>query len=204
MSEKNEALQYVKDIKSALLDKDSFFPYNYNALIVWGIIGSIMTFVMPGLIKSSILYGTIFSVVMMSIGFMTEGMLIKKVNADYDIESCTKKQKFISKMYFFLTLFAVTLSALFAKYDLIIPLFALWLFLCGFGDYAVGYILNIRIFSIVSNMSMGTSVLLVVAMLFSADLSNMTSLLFYISEFASFLLLGIAPVVIAMKLKGEK
>ena len=53
-------------------------------------------------------------------------------------------------------------------------------------------------------MSMGTSVLLVVAMLFSADLSNMTSPLFYISEFASFLLLGMAPVVIAMKLKGEK
>ena len=204
MSEKNEALEHLKAIKSVLIDKDSFFPYNYNALIVWGVIGTVMTFVMPTLIKSSLLYGTLFSLVMMTLGFMVEGFLIKKVNADYDIESCTNKQKFISKTYTFLTLFAVVLSALLAKYDLIIPLFALWLFLCGMGDFAVGYVLNIRIFSLVSYLSIGTSILLLIGALFATDLSNLSSTYFYISEALSFLLLGIAPMIIGKKLKEAK
>ena len=46
MSEKDEALKHLSEIKSALIDKDSFFPYNYNALIVWGVIGMILTIFM--------------------------------------------------------------------------------------------------------------------------------------------------------------
>ncbi len=63
MREKEEALQHLSEIKSVLVDKDAFFPYNYNALIVWGVIGMIMTLFIGVLYKESILYGTLFSII---------------------------------------------------------------------------------------------------------------------------------------------
>jgi len=36
MSEKEEALQQISEIKSHLIDKQSFFPYNYNACYIMG------------------------------------------------------------------------------------------------------------------------------------------------------------------------
>jgi len=204
MSEKDEALQHLSEIKSVLVDKDSFFPYNYNALVVWGIIGAIMTLVMPILMKYSVLQGTIFSIVVMGIGFMIESFLTKKVNEDYNIDNCTKKQKFIASTYTMLTFFAIALSALLAKFSLIIPIFALWLFLCGMGNYAVGYVLNIKMFTLVSFLSTSVAVLLLTVAYFIDDLSSIQSMFFYISEGVSFLLLGVAPILIARKLKEEQ
>jgi len=60
MSEKDKALQHLSEIKSVLVDQDSFFPYNYNTLVMWGVIGMLMTLFMGVLLKSSLLYGTLF------------------------------------------------------------------------------------------------------------------------------------------------
>ncbi len=201
MSEKEEALQHLHAIKSALIDKDSFFPYNYNALIVWGVIASVMTFVMPPLMKASVVQGTLFSVLLMGIGFVIEAFLTKKVNDDYDIESCTKKQRFISVTFAILTLFAVTMSALLAKYDLIIPLFMLWMFLCGFGHFVVGYVLNIRLFSLTGYLSIFSAIVLLSFAFFVEDLGSLSSGFYYLCQGASFAILGVVPVLMAFRLK---
>ena len=93
------------------------------------------------LLKSSILYGTVFSFVMMTSGFVIEGFLTKKVNKNYDIENCTKKQKFIGTLFTIITFFAISLAALLAKYELIMPAYIIWIFLCGVGYFAIGFII---------------------------------------------------------------
>ncbi len=203
MSEKEEALQHLSEIKSALVDKDSFFPYNYNALVVWGVIGMVMPIVMPGLLKSSVLQGTIFSILLMSVGFVVEGFLTKRVNKDYDIESCTKKQHFIAMTYTIMTLFAIALSALLAKYHLIIPVFAIWMFVCGVGDFAVGFVLNIKLFTHASYIMIGMSLLILILAYFIEDLGDLESAFFFFAQGMTFATLGVLPIMIARKLQKE-
>ena len=203
MSEREEALQHLSAIKSALVDKDSFFPYNYNALVVWGVIGMIMTMLMPGLLKSSVLQGTIFSLVLMSVGFVVEGFLTKRVNRDYDIENCTKKQHFIAVTYTIMTVFAIVFSALLAKYDLIIPVFAIWMFVCGVGDFAVGFVLNIKLFTYASYIMIGMSLLILIFSFFMENLGDLESTFFYFAQGMTFATLGLVPIMIARKLQKD-
>jgi len=203
MSEKDEALQHLSAIKSVLVDKDAFFPYNYNALIVWGVIGIVMTLFMGMLLKYSILTGTVFSLVMMSVGFIIEGFLVKQVNQKYDIDDCTKRQKFITTMFTILTLFAISLSALLAKYDLIPLSYLVWLFCCAVGYYSIGFVLNLSIFTKSAFVKVGASVLLLIVSYFVSDLSSLNSSFFYLVQGVTFLLLGVLPIVIGRKLKEE-
>jgi len=203
MSEKEEALAHLSEIKSALVDKDSFFPYNYNALMIWGVIGMIMTLFMPALLKASVFEGTIFSLIMMAVGFVIEGFLTKKVNENYDIDTCTRKQRFIVTMYTIMTLFAITISALLVKYDLIVPLFAVWLFVCGVGDFSVGYVLNIKLFTYASFIMIGMSFVILGLSFFLGDLGSLNSTLFYFSQGVTFATLGVLPIMIARELKRQ-
>ena len=203
MSEKEEALQHLSDIKSVLVDKDSFFPYNYNALIVWGVIAMIMSLFMGAIFKTSLVYGTLFSFAVIAAGFIIEKFLVKKVNDTYDLEDCTKKQKFIFIMFCMLTFFAIVLSVLLAKYNLIIPAYTVWIFLIGVGDFALGFILNIKIFTLVSYIKIGVAILIVVATLFIDDLGSLDSMFFFFVQGVTFTLLGVLPILIARKLKKE-
>ncbi len=203
MSEKDEALQHLSAIKSALVDKDTFFPYNYNAFIVWGVIGMIMTLFMGMILKNSILAGALFSLVMMSIGFVVEGKLTKMTNSDYDIESCTKKQRFIAGMFTFLTLFATLFCALLAKYDLIIPAYIVWIFVIGIGDFAVGFVLNQSIFTKTAFLDIFAAMALSVGAFFMNDLGNIDSPFFYFIQAVTFFLLGIMPILVALKMKRK-
>ena len=203
MSEKEEALQYLSAIKSVLVDKDSFFPYNYNALILWGIIGIIMTLFIGVIYKDSVLYGTVFSIILIVIGLVVEGFLTKKINADYDIDDCTKRQKFIAVLLTSLTLFAIAMSALLAKFDLIIPIYILWIFLMGAGHYSIGFVLNIKLFTFSAYLKMTVSTLLMVGVYFIDDLGDIDSAFFYFVQGISFALLGVVPIMIGRKLKKE-
>jgi len=203
MSEKDEALQHLSEIKSVLVDKDAFFPYNYNALIVWGVIGMIMTLFMGMLLKSSILTGTVFSLVMMSVGFVIEGFLVKQVNQKYDIDDCTKRQRFISTMFTMLTIFSIALSALLAKYDLIVLAYLVWLFACAIGYFSIGFVLNLSIFTKSAYLKIAVSVLLLISSYFVTDLGSLNSPFFYLVQSVTFVLLGILPIMIGRKLKEE-
>ena len=203
MNEKEEALQHLSEIKSVLVDKDSFFPYNYNAVIAWGIIGMLMTLFMGMLLKFSLLYGTLFSLIMMTIGFVIEGALTKRVNAKYDIEDCTKKQKFISVLFTVLTLFAIVLSALLAKYSLFAPAYISWIFISAIGYLALGHILNITLFTTSAYLKITVAILLMAMSVFVEDLGSLNTMFFYLVQSVTFVLLGILPIMIARKLKEE-
>jgi O-antigen/teichoic acid export membrane protein len=203
MNKKDEALQHLSEIKSVLVDKDSFFPYNYNALIIWGVIGMIMTVFMGYLLQESVLYGTIFSTLMIGLGFLIEGFLTKRVNKNYDIEDCTHRQRFIMTLFTALSLFGIVLSAIFAKYNLIIPIYIIWLFLIGVGDFAVGFVLNIKLFKFTSTLKMSVSIALMIICFFISDLGNLNSLFHYFIQGMTFALLGIMPILVGRKLSKE-
>ncbi len=203
MPEEEKLVQHLHEIKQILVEKEAFFPYNYTALIVWGLLGAVMTLVMPKLLAHSVLYGTLFSICMMGMGFWIESRLTRRVNADYEIENSTAKQRFVFMSFLFLLGFAVLVSAFLAEYRLIVPVFTVWLFACGFGHFVVGYVLNMSLFTVVSYLKMGAGALLLTAALFVEHLDATNTPFFYFVQGVTLLLLGVVPVWMGWKLKKE-
>jgi hypothetical protein len=109
-----------------------------------------------------ILQGTVVMFVLITFGFVIEGMMTKKVNESYDIEDCTLRQQFIMKNFFMISLFAIVLSVVFATYKLYVPMFLSWLFLISMGDFAVGFVLNIERFTQKAKFNMFAAILLLI------------------------------------------
>jgi len=202
--EKKEALRQIHDIKNHLVDKQTFFPYNYRATYVWAVIALILTLIMIPIYEKSILLGTGFAVFFIAIGFVTEGFLTKRENKNYDIEDCTHRQQFIVKTFLMLTSFGIVLSMILASYSLYIPVLILWLFLCSVGYFSVGFILNIERFSQMAQFNIFASVLLLGIGHFTQVLKGTNN---YLIVVQIFMVLGLTfmPSVIAWhQIKEEK
>jgi hypothetical protein len=106
-------------------------------------------------------------------------------------------------MFGMLTFFAVALSVLLAKHDLIIPAYAVWIFMIGVGNFALGFILNIKIFTLASYLKMSAGILIMIATLFVSDLGSLDSMFFFFVQGVTFALLGVLPILIGRKLKEE-
>ena len=144
MSEKEKVLQQISEIQSHLVDKEIFFPYNFNACHVWSLISVVLTLIMVPSYDHSILVGTVVITIFVFLGFLVEGILTKQVNESYDIDDCTRRQQFIMKNFIMIALFAIVFSTVLANYKLYIPIFILWLFLISLGHFAISFILNIK------------------------------------------------------------
>lgn len=158
--EKTEALRQISEIKNHLVDKQTFFPYNYKAIYVWSLISFILTLSMVSMCETSVLQGTVVAFVLITVGFVTEGMMTKKVNKSYDIEDCTRRQQFIVKSFFMVAFFLIVLSAILASYKLYVPMYLSWLFLVSLVDFGVGFVLNIQRFAQMAMFNMFAAILL--------------------------------------------
>ncbi len=203
MSEKDEALQHLEGIKSVLDDK-KFFPYNYNALISWGVISIILSLFLPFLLKSSLVYGSFFLILLVGAGFFVEGFLIKKENISYDIDDCTRRQKFIFRIYLVTSLFGIAMSILLAKHQLLIPVFMLWIFICGLGNVVVGHTINKRLFLTAGYFSISLAILLIFISVFISDLGSVASWFFRASQLATIISIGVVPIYLASVIKKEE
>jgi len=143
MSEKEEVLRQISEIKSHLVDKETFFPYNFNACHVWSVITVILTLIMIPSYEYSIAIGTALTFIFITIGFVVEGMLTKQINQSYDIDDCTKKQQFIMQNFIVISLFGIVLSTILSLYHLYVVVFLIWLLLISLGQLSVGFVLNI-------------------------------------------------------------
>ena len=194
--EKAQALQQINDIKNHLVDKQTFFPYNYRATYVWAVITVILTFIIIPMYEASVLQGTVVTFVFITIGFVTEGIMTKKVNQSYDIEDCTHRQQFIMKNFLMLSIFGIVLSMILAEAGLYIPIFLLWLFLCSVGYFSIGFVLNIKKFSQVARFNIFSSTLLLVIGYFNHTLDGKSSYLIVVQIFVV-LGLAIMPSIVA-------
>ncbi len=204
MSPHEEALRQISQIKDHLIDKQHFFPYNYNVMFVWSTIAVLLTIFMAPLYETQgILVGTVVTSVLMSIGFIAEVVMTKQVNKSYDIGDCTKRQRFVTKSFIMISLFLIVLSMTLASYKLYIPIYLSWLFLISLGYFSVGYALNIDRFSKVGQINIYLSVLLLVVGWYREHLVGMDSICFRIVQVIVIFGLAILPATIAWYQKRE-
>lgn len=201
LDEKAEALRQISEIKNHLVDKQTFYPYNYNAVYVWSLVVLVLTFVMIPAYKESIIFGTMTIFILITLGFVSEGMMTKKENANYDIEDCTLRQRFIMKNFMMLSFFLIVLSTTFARYELYIPIYLSWIFLISIGYFAVGYVLNISRFSQMAQVNIFVSILLLSIGGYLENLVGTESSCIHFVQ--SYLVLGLVifPAIIAWKQK---
>jgi hypothetical protein len=204
MSPQEEALRQISQIKDHLIDKQHFYPYNYNAMFVWSVIAVLLTIFMAPLYESQgIMVGTVVTFVLMAIGFIAEGVMTKQVNKNYDIEECTKRQRFVMKNFIMITLFLIVLSMTLASYKLYIPIYLSWLFLISLGYFAVGYALNIDRFTKIGQFNIYLSVILLVVGWYREHLVGMDSICFRIVQVLVIFGLAILPSYVAWYQKRE-
>jgi hypothetical protein len=194
--EKKEALRQINEIKSHLVDKQTFFPYNYKATYIWAFIATFLTYIMVPMYETSILQGTIITSVFITIGFVTEGFLTKKENKSYDIDDCTHRQQFIMKSFLILSMFGIVLSMVLSSYKLYVTVFILWLFLCSIGYFSVGFVLNIKRFTQIAYFNTSTATLLLGIGYFTNNLEGKNNYLILVQLFV-ILGLAILPSIVA-------
>jgi len=202
-TQKEEALEHLSAIRDHLADKQIFFPYNYNATFVWSIIALLLTFIMVPIYESSIAMGTGMVFLLMLLGFIAEGVMTKKINKSYDIQDCTIRQRFIMKYFMMISLFLIVMSTILAMYQLYIPIYLTWLFMISVGYYAVGYVLNIGLFSNMAQFNVVLSMVLLAMAGYNDCLRGNDSYCFVLSQYAVLLGLAILPAIIAWHQKKE-
>ena len=201
--QKEEALEHLSAIRNHLVDKQIFFPYNYNATYVWSVIALVLTFIMVPAYQESITIGTVIVFVLVTIGFISEGVMTKKVNKSYDIEDCTIRQRFIMKNFMMMSWYLIVMSTVLAMYDLYVPIYLMWLFMVSLGYYAVGHVLNIRRFSKMAQFNIFLSIVLLSMAAYNDHLVGIDSNCFVLVQGAVILGLAILPAMIAWHQKKE-
>lgn len=204
MSEKEEVLRQISDIKNHLIDKQSFFPYDYNACYIWSGIGLLLSLFMPYLYTYGVIVGSGAVLFLMVVGFAVEGLLTRKVNRRYDIEASTARQSFINQSFVMITLFLVVLSAVLAAYKLYTPIYLSWLALISFGYYLVGYVTNIKRFRQLGMFNIYLAVGLLILLLVSGSIEGDDTLFFRIAQASTVIGLSLIPAVITWQIKQKE
>jgi hypothetical protein len=205
MSEKEKVLQQISEIKNHLIDRETFFPYNYNACYVWAIIATLLTLGMVPAYEYSTVIGTILLSFFILLGFVVEHNMTRKVNRDYDIEESTKRQAFITQNFLMIALFAILTTTIFAIYQLYAVIMLLWLFLISLGYFSIGFILNIKLFTQMAQLNIAISFLLLTIGIFFDILLGTDSLFFTLTQAVAIFGLAIAPAWVAkQKIDKEK
>ncbi len=201
MSEKDEVLRQISEIKHHLVDKESFFPYNYNACHVWSVIAVVLTFLMIPSYENSVTFGTTVVTSLVLIGFVIEGVLTKKVNESYDIDDCTRRQAFIMKNFIMISLFAIVFSAILAMMKLYILIFILWLFLISLGYFAISFVLNVKAYEKIAMFNVLSSVAL---LSYGAYFGLLESRGTFLSVVQGVVILGLAVLPTLVALQQQK
>jgi len=204
LDERAEALRQISEIKNHLVDKQTFFPYNYHAIYVWSVLGFILTFVMIPAYEESIVFGTVTIFIVIMLGFVSEGLMTKKENQQYDIDDCTLRQRFIIKNFMMISLFLIVLSSTLARYELYIPIYLSWIFLISIGYFSVGYVLNIPRFSQMAQVNIFVSLFLLAMGGYMGHLVGTDSSCFLFVQLYVVLGLSIFPAMIAWQQKASQ
>lgn len=176
MSDKEEALEHIKEIKSVLADSSKFVPYDGNIFFSWAFVGGIMLYFGPQMFDLSTLTGVIFLTLGFGIGFSIEGFLVKKVNKLHDIEIYTPIQKNIEYAYSIMAIFAIILTAIFFSAGVKGLIYPTWIFAIGFPGFLGGLAVKCKTFSLVSLLTITVSLLMFIHLAFYIDMINSNSL----------------------------
>jgi predicted neutral ceramidase superfamily lipid hydrolase len=202
--EKEEILQQITDIKTYLIDRQTFFPYDYRAYYVWGFISMVLVLMMVPMYKVGIVEANLVLVGLLFTGFLVEGALIKRVNKNYDIEACTTKQASFMKMFILLSLFLVGLSTILAIYNLYIPILLSWLFFVSLSQYIVGVVLQITYMQKLFLASMSLAIVLLFIAILTNTLQGVESPFFRVVQLSTIVGLSFFISLVAWRQRKEQ
>ncbi len=177
MSEKEEALTQLNQIHSTLVDKEKFLPYNYNILILWGIISAILFLTYEKVAKINLLLSAGYILGFIVLGSIVEFYFMKLENKKYDLSSLTKTQKFIESIYGFNTVFGVLITYLLISNSLNSYSYIVWIFILGLNKYMVGFATNLSKFSNIGIINIIVAFILFLATLYGIDTKDISKYL---------------------------
>jgi fatty acid desaturase len=171
MSEKEQVLEQLDEIESSLVDSQKFMPYNYNILILWGIVSAILFLSFETIVSFNIYYALLFIFITIVITIFIEQYHTRKENKKYDIDKYTKKQKFIESLYMFSAIISLILTYIFVSNNIASYTYLIWMFMIAFSHHTVGYVLNNKYFSTVAiiNLAVVFSIF-TISFIFSIDM----------------------------------
>ncbi len=192
MSEKEEALNQLNQIHSTLVDKEKFLPYNYNILILWGVIAGILFLTYEEVANINLFYGVGYILGFILLGSGVEFYFMKQENKKYDLSTLTKTQKFIESIYGLNTIFGVMITYLLISNSLIEYSYIVWIFILGLNKYMVGFATNLKKFSYVGIINIIIAFLLFSATLYGIETKEVGKYLAVIFVSGGCIYLGLA------------
>jgi len=168
-------------------------PYDYRALITWGVIASFLFAFAQSILSFSIILGIVYILFLISFGLFVDYKLTKIQNLLVEINSFTSMQILIFKItisiFVFLSLFSI-LSLKINEYSFI---YILWIFLIGLFSLILSFLTSTKIYDIHSKILILTSVLLLfLSLFFSSEFISLLSQIFCIIEIGfGYILIGI-------------
>ncbi|MBA1419591.1 MAG: hypothetical protein FAF03_01690 [Epsilonproteobacteria bacterium] len=103
------------------------------------------------------------------------------------------------KNFMMMSWFLIAMSAALASYKLYVPIYLMWMFLISLGYYAIGYVLNIRLFSQMAQFNILLSIVLLALATVKEHLVGSDSDCFTLVQGAVLLGLALLPAVIVWK-----
>ena len=169
MSDKQVAIEQLNEIHSTLVDKEKFLPYNYNILILWGVISAVLFLTFEKVAGFGAVYSVGYILGFILLGTLVEYYFMKIENSKYDLSQLTKTQKFIEAIYGFSTIFGGLMTYLLLQNDLIQYAYITWIFLLGTNKFMIGFAINQKQFQVAGVLSISISFILFLASLYGID-----------------------------------
>ncbi len=191
MSEKEQALNQLNQIHSTLVDKEKFLPYNYNILILWGVISGVLLLTYEGVAKINLLLSVGYILGFVLVGAIVEFYFMKRENKKYDLFTLTKTQKFIETVYGLNTIFGVMLTYLLVSNSLTEYSYIVWIFILGVNKYMVGFATNLKQFNYTGILSIIVAFILFLTTLYGIDTKEIAKYLAVIFISGGCIYLGI-------------
>jgi hypothetical protein len=174
-----------------MVNKD-LIPYDYRALIVWGVIASFLFALSEKILSYSLIIGILFIVFSISLGLFIDYKLTKKQNLLMKIKNFTSMQILIFKItisiFVFLSIFSI-LSLKINEYSFV---YILWIFTIGLFSLILSFLTNTKIYEIHSKILIFTSILLLLLSIFlgSSLISLLSQILCIIEIGLGYILIG--------------
>ena len=158
-------------------------PYDYRALIIWGVIASFLFTFSQSILSYSFILGIIFVLSLISLGLIIDYKLTKKQNLLVKIESLTSMQILIFKITISIFLFLSIFSILSLKINEYSFIYILWIFSIGLFSLILAFLTSTRIYDIHAKILIFTSILLLLLSIFlSSQLISLASQILCIIE----------------------
>ena len=169
MSDKQVAIEQLNEIHSTLVDKEKFLPYNYNVMILWGVISGVLFLTFEKVASFGAAYSVGYILLAVFLGNLVEYYYMKIENSKYDLAELTKTQKFIEAIFGFSTVFGGMMTYLLLQNHLGEFAYIVWIYFLGFNKFVVGFAINQKRFQRAGVLSIAIAFILSLAVFYGID-----------------------------------